>query len=170
MKPIRALLTALALGVASLAMVACSDASANEGAGSDSPSATAPADPDAPVTSDDPTPAPTETPEWDHERVEEAAPIESFEVLVLESFPPQYRLKIVSGLASGCAAFDRTEVERVGNTFNVSVINTMPAPDAQVACTMIYGYHEQSVALEGIESGVEYTVNVNDKTMTFEGQ
>src|SRR5690606_7542461 len=107
---------------------------------------------------------------WDHERVEQLAPIEEIDVIVRESFPPQYVLQITSGLPSGCAAFERTEVERVGNTFNVTVVNTMPAPDAQIACTMIYGYHQQSVDLEDIESGVEYTVNVNDASMTFTGQ
>lgn len=178
MNPIRATVSAFALGVLSLALIACDGASADQDdTSTTTPEPTAsdpvtntPGGPDTPVDSNDPTPAPTSTPDWDHERVEELAPIESIDVVVRESFPPQYALQITSGLPSGCAAFERTDVEREGNVFTVTVINTMPAPDADVACTMIYGYFDQSVTLEDIESGVEYTVNANDKTLTFTGQ
>ena len=176
MNPIRAALGVLALGVLSVALVACDGASADTSDDEPTPTATAPDSgtgtlrPDTPVDSDDPTPAPTETPEWDHPRAEERAPIEEIDVIVRESFPPQYVLHIVSGLPSGCAAFERTDVERDGNTFNVTVINTMPAPGADVACTMIYGYFQQDIVLEDIEPGAEYTVNVNDQTLTFTAQ
>lgn len=115
-------------------------------------------------------PTPTE-PAGDFERVEELAPIEELEVLFAESNPVQHRLHIVSGLPSGCAAFERVDVERDGTTFNVEVINTMPAPDEEVACTMIYGFHETTVELgDDLEVGTEYTVNVNDETITFVAQ
>lgn len=180
MNPIRATVSALALGVLSLALVACDGASAdNTGTGdsaTETPTVVEPAtttNPDTPVDSDDPTTVPSEptaTPEWDHPRVEELAPIESIDILIRESFPPQYSLQITSGLPSGCAAFERTDVSREGNTFTVTVLNTMPAPNSDVMCTMIYGYYDQAVTLEGIESGVEYTVNVNDQSLTFTGQ
>ncbi|MCK9485907.1 MAG: hypothetical protein M0R73_04285 [Dehalococcoidia bacterium] len=175
MNPIRATLSALALGVLSLGLVACDGASAdgNTDDRTETPTAAAPVTgPDTPVDSDDATaqPGDSATPAWDHPRMEELAPIERIDVIVRESFPPQYVLEITSGLPSGCAAFERTDVTREGNTFKVSVVNTVPAPDADVACTMIYGYYDQSVLLEDIESGVEYTVDVNDKTLTFTGQ
>jgi hypothetical protein len=166
----------------SIALVACDGAAADDDNG-DQPTATAPAgstgtgtstpDGDTPVSPGDPTPTPQPTTTMspdDVPRVEVLAPIDELDVLIAESFPPQYSLHIVSGLPSGCAAFERIEVERDGNTFNVAVINTVPEPNANVACTMIYGMVEHSVALEGIESGVEYTVNVNDRTTTFRGQ
>jgi hypothetical protein len=107
----------------------------------------------------------------DDSRVEVDAPIEEIDVLFLESFPVQHRLHVISGLPSGCAAFEGIEVVRDGTTFNVTVTNTMPAPDQDIACTMIYGYHESTVDLgNDLESGTEYTVNVNDKTMTFVAQ
>ena len=47
----------------------------------------------------------------------------------------------------------------------------MPAPDQEIACTMIYGYKESTVSLGvGLESGTEYTVHVNDQTTTFVAQ
>jgi len=178
-----------AAAVLSVSAVACSsdDDAATEG-DDGTPTATAPADGtptgtptgtpsggDQP-TSNDGTPAPTETQApgdggANVERVEELAPIEEINVLFLESFPVQYRLDVTSGLPSGCAAFESIEVEQDGTTFNVTVLNTMPAPDQEVACTMIYGYHESTVDLgTGLESGTEYTVNVNDKTTTFVAQ
>lgn len=155
--------------------------SAGGNAGSPAVSPTAPGSvsatpgPDTPVSSDDPsspTPAPTEDPGLaDGTRVVALAPIESIDVLFLESFPVQYRLHVVSGLPSGCAAFHGVEVEREGTTFTVTVTNTVPAPNQQIACTMIYGLKETSVDLgTGLESGTEYTVNVNDQTTTFVAQ
>lgn len=183
-----------AAAVLSVSAVACSsdDDAGTDGGDDGTPAATAPpdgtqtgspsgtptgtpSDGDQP-TSNDGTPAPTETQApgdggANVERVEELAPIEEINVLFLESFPVQYRLDVTSGLPSGCAAFESIEVEQDGTTFNVTVLNTMPAPDQDVACTMIYGYHESTVDLgTGLESGTEYTVNVNDKTTTFVAQ
>lgn len=180
-----------AAAVLSLSAVACSS---DEDAGTDdtdgTPTATAPATDGTPVdgtptgtpsggdqpTSSTGTPTPTETQApadggGDIERVEELAPIEEMQVQFLESFPVQYRLDVTSGLPSGCAEFESIEVEQDGTTFNVTVTNTVPAPNQDIACTMIYGYHESTVDLgTGLESGTEYTVHVNDKTTTFVAQ
>jgi len=157
MKRLVMLLTA---GVMAVALVACDN-------GGDSTT-----DPIVdPTPSGSTAPVAPPTPAVDFERVEEMAPIEELEVLFAESFPVQHRLHIVSGLPSGCAAFERVDVEREGTTFNVSVINTMPAPDEQVACTMIYGYHESTVELgSDLEVGTEYTVDVNGEVITFVAQ
>ena len=167
-------LALLALGAASIAMIACSGASATEedrngnDAGTTPPSATQPI-----VIPNDGRegqsigqPAPGIN-DQDFDRVEEVAPIEDFGVVSRDTAPPTSVLHITSGLPSGCAAFERIEVGRDGNTVEVTVINTMPAPDAMVACTMIYGWMEHEVELEEIESGVEYTVIVNGESITF---
>lgn len=101
----------------------------------------------------------------------EDAPIDELEVLTLESFPPQYNLRIVSGLPSGCAVFDKAEeTAREGTTITVRVTNTMP-DDPDVACTAIYGMKETVLSLgSDFESGTTYTVNVNDKSVTFTAQ
>ncbi|MCA9848327.1 MAG: hypothetical protein KC458_07755 [Dehalococcoidia bacterium] len=183
MTRMRSMALLFAAAVLSVAMIACSDDEAGDGDTSPtatSPVATAPAGsttpgsatpgPDSPVSSDDPTPSGTHEPRPadDFDRVEVPAPIESAEVLFLESFPVQHHLHIVSGLPSGCAQFVGAEVERDGTTFTVTVTNSVPAPDQEVACTAIYGYQESNVDLgNDLEAGTEYTVNVNDMTLTF---
>lgn len=98
------------------------------------------------------------------------APIDELDLAVMESYPPQYLLRIVSGLPSGCAEFSHSDVERDGDTIKVTIWNTVPADDT-VPCTMIYGMHESSVNLgSDFESGSEYTVYVNDQRITFTAQ
>jgi hypothetical protein len=94
-------------------------------------------------------------------RKEVLAPVEAAEVVVRESFPPQYAVRITSGLPSGCAVFDRIDVERDGAVLEVTVWNTLPADD-RVACTMIYGIADHTRELGGdFESGQTYEVRVN---------
>lgn len=105
-------------------------------------------------------------------RVQQLAPIESVDVIVAESFPPQYFVEVGYGLPSGCVQRDDYEVTRDGNRIDIAVTILMPAPDVMVACTMIYGYDSYNVPL-GIDfqSGESYTVVVNDdRTETFVAQ
>ncbi len=96
------------------------------------------------------------------------APIESIDIRVAESAPPQYSLDVVSGLPSGCAKFDRYEVERFGATINVTVWNLEPIPGPGVFCTAIYGMVEHAIPLgSSFQRGTTYTVHVNDVTQTF---
>jgi hypothetical protein len=107
----------------------------------------------------------------DYPIVEEPAPIESVEMRVAESYPLQYFVQVVSGLPSGCASFARSEVTRAGNTFEIAILNYMPAPDSNTSCTAIYGMMDHSFRLEGeLRSGETYTVRVNDVTVTFVAQ
>ncbi len=104
--------------------------------------------------------------------VEALAPIESVELLILESFPPQYNLLITSGLPSGCAEFSRYDVQRVDDTtIAVQIWNLVPAPDSLIACTAIYGLVDTTISLgSDFVSGVTYTVTVNDFETTFDAQ
>ena len=103
--------------------------------------------------------------------VEVLAPIDSVNVLIAESFPPQYFVEVVSGLPSGCAEFNGHDVARDGTTIRITVNNLEPASEALVLCTAIYGMHQSNVALgSDFESGTEYTVHVNDATETFVAQ
>lgn len=99
------------------------------------------------------------------------APIDGLDIIVRESFPPQYAVHIVSGLPSGCAKFDKAEVTgRSGNEITVHVTNTLP-DDPNIACTAIYGTHESTVELgSDFTSGTTYTVRVNDKSVDFTAQ
>lgn len=106
----------------------------------------------------------------DGDRKVVAAPIDEIEIQVMESFPPQYAVRIVSGLPSGCAAFHELTTARDGNTITITVTNTVPASD-EVICTMIYGMKEHNVNLgSDFVSGETYTVTVNGESETFIAQ
>jgi hypothetical protein len=96
-------------------------------------------------------------------REEVLAPIEGVEVT---SNGGSATAAIKSGLPSGCAQYSRAAVSRQGDLVQVEVYNTMPT--GNVACTMIYGITEHSVALgDGFVPGTTYTLQVNDRTQTF---
>ena len=84
---------ALILILMALAAVACAPAPA-------SPPQTLPNDTVGPTSQ--PTPGAAPEPNL----VVVAAPIESVEVIIAESFPPQYFLKVKSGLPNGCVRFN----------------------------------------------------------------
>ena len=122
-----------------------------------------------------PDPTPTESPAGDpppvpigdagYEVVEELAPIESVQILTLESYPEQFLVQIISGLPSGCATFSRAEVNQDGTDINIDVYNWVPSPDqvAVISCLFIYGMHDENVGLgSDFERGTTFTVFVND--------
>lgn len=94
------------------------------------------------------------------------APIDGIDVLIRESNPPQVSLKVTAGLPSGCARQHSHDVKRQGDTFIVTVLNSMPKGDP--ICTMIYGTYVLDLDLPGpFAPGATYTVNVNDEVRTF---
>lgn len=120
-------------------------------------------------SSDTPAPAtPTVTVPPDRERV--PAPIDSAEMVVRESAPPQYAVQLVSGLPNGCAQFAGITTLRTGAEITITVENSMPR-DKAIACTQIYGTREATVELgSDFTAGATYTVHVNDRTLTFTAQ
>lgn len=96
------------------------------------------------------------------------APIDDVEVVMRESFPVQYALRIVSGLPSGCAQFEGLAWTLEGTTITVQVDNLQPKADSGLMCTTIYGTKEHTVELgTDLTPGETYTVVVNDTTITF---
>jgi hypothetical protein len=120
-----------------------------------------------------PTPAPSPTPAPDTGRQVVPAPIDKLDLIVRQSQPPSYAVHILSGLPSGCAQFNDTRIASRGDTtITIEVTNTMPT-DPKVACTAIYGTHEEIVELgANFAAGVgqEYIVRVNDKELRFTAQ
>jgi hypothetical protein len=99
-----------------------------------------------------------------------AAPIDDLELITRESFPPQYAIRVVSGLPNGCHKFNGHELSRDGTNITIRVTNRVPT-DPNVVCTQVYGQHEEVVELGAdFESGAQYTVHVNEKTLTFTAQ
>ncbi len=101
--------------------------------------------------------------------VEVAAPIEGATVVLPGSVDGDYALMVTSGLPSGCARFSGTEVERSGSGFVVDVTNLMPDPREPIACTAVYGYHQETMILgSGLVPGEAYTVTINGElTISF---
>ena len=94
------------------------------------------------------------------------SPIESWELQVLESFPPQYQLHVVSGMHSGsCTQFNGYEIRRTEpDRIEVSVTHHVIA-DESVTCTADYPIVETVVPLGAdFQSGREYTVTVNSES------
>ena len=95
------------------------------------------------------------------------APIDELELIIRESFPPQYAVRIVSGLPNGCARFEDATLTA---PLEIRVRNSMPG-DPNIACTAIYGTHEETVDIgSDFVSGQEYVVRVNDKDLRFTAQ
>ena len=94
------------------------------------------------------------------------APIDTVDVVVGESAPPQYFLRVVSIQQDGCRDFDGYEVTRDGNRILVDVTNKQPEDMSVVLCLMIYKTTESNIALgSDFEAGETYEVIVNGEKM-----
>lgn len=132
------------------------------GSGPDSPVSSTPGTPTKllPVT---PSPSPTDGVKRD----QVFAPIDRVEVVVRESYPPQYSAVVDSGLPNGCTRFGDYKLTRDGSNIRITVYNVVPA-DKNVMCTMVYGTHTSYVDLgSSFLSGQKYTLHVNDTVKTF---
>ena len=90
--------------------------------------------------------------------------------MILESFPPQYNVVVVSGLPNSCASLGGYRVGRDGATVRIEMFIWDPAEPA-VACTEIYGAVENTIPLgSDFVPGMKYTVAVNEVTETFVAQ
>ncbi len=100
------------------------------------------------------------------------APIESVELLIMESDPVQVTVDIVAGLSNGCQEPGGVMSHVAGNIFGVTVSNSVPAMDG-IACTDDFRVYEESVRIGSREigaefkNGVTYTLVVNDKVLEF---
>jgi hypothetical protein len=93
------------------------------------------------------------------------APVVSVgEVTIAESFPPQYFLQVTSGQPNGCNRNAGWEVDIEQAVVRVTVLNSQPADLTVVLCTEIYVETVHNVALgsDAFQSGVEYSLFVND--------
>ncbi len=95
------------------------------------------------------------------------SPIESVEVVTLESAPHQYQLRVVSGMPKGssCSQLNGYEIRRKeSNRIDVAITHHQVA-DPFVTCTADYPVVETMVPLgSAFEPGMEYTVIVNSET------
>ena len=102
--------------------------------------------------------------------VQVTAPIVSVEVLVMESFPVQYSLVVVSGLPNACVSYAGYHLSREDNNIQVEMLNWTPT-DPQKACAQVYTTVETEIPLGSeFESGKTYTVVAGDLAETFVAQ
>lgn len=102
------------------------------------------------------------------------SPIRRAEIVILEIFPPQYRLNVISSLPRGssCSRFNGYGVARPSaNTIEVLVTHLEVAED-NVPCTRDLPVVETAVSLgSNFDSGEEYIVTINGQvTETFKAQ
>ena len=102
------------------------------------------------------------------------SPIESWEVDVLESSPPQYQLHVVSGMPAGssCSQFNGFEIRRIESQRLEVLITHHSVADPSARCTKDYPIVETVIPLgSDFETGIEYAVSVNaESDMTFTAQ
>jgi hypothetical protein len=98
--------------------------------------------------------------------IEELAPVEDIDILILESFPVQINVVARGNLPDGCTTIDQVTQERDGNTFRVTITTVRPVG---MECTQALEPFERVIALDvyGLPAGV-YTVDVNGVSDTFE--
>ena len=107
---------------------------------------------------------------YDTSLTQTQAPIESVTVLIMESFPPQYSVVVVSGLPNACVTFAGYRMDRDGDTVRIEVINWKPSR-SDVVCAQVYGTVETTIILGSeFNPGHTYTVEVNSITETFVAQ
>lgn len=97
------------------------------------------------------------------EMVRSPLQIESLEVILMESSPPQVDVQVVAIIPDGCTKALEPKVSRVDNTFQVEILGERPA---DMMCTQVVEFHEETIALGPVDPG-EYTVDVNGLTVTF---
>ena len=101
------------------------------------------------------------------------SPIESVEVDVLESTPPQYQLRIVSGLPKGssCSQFNGYEVRREESNRIEVLVTHHEVSEPTVVCTADYPSVETVVPLgSDFEPGEEHELRVNGEATSFIAQ
>jgi len=98
--------------------------------------------------------------------IEDLAPVEDIDILILESFPVQINVVARGNLPDGCTTIDQVTEERDGNTFRVTITTVRPVG---MECTQALEPFELVIALDvyGLPAGV-YTVDVNGVRDTFE--
>ncbi len=113
---------------------------------------------------------PTKGPDPDLAKVAVPAPIDRVGIEVMESYPLQYNLVIVSGLPNSCVSLGGYSLTRDGDAIKVEVTNLEPTAQL-IACAQVYGLVDTVIPLgSDFVPGETYTVVVNDVTTTFVAQ
>lgn len=91
-------------------------------------------------------------------------PISAVDVRVLDSNPAQVEAVVQGDLADSCTEVGLITQERQGATITVTILVTRPA---DAVCAAVITSVEQTIPLDGEFPPGEYTLQVNDQTVTF---
>lgn len=91
--------------------------------------------------------------------------INSVEIRVLESAPPQYGVHVTGYQPDGCTFPIQISQTRSGSTISIQIFREMPI---DVMCPMMIMEYSADIRLEGDFAAGAYTVEVNGTTATFE--
>ena len=108
-------------------------------------------------------------PEWPAAAVAES-PIRMVEIVILESFPVQYQVSVVSTLPLGskCSKFNGYDIDRRRGTEIRVTVTHLEVLDKNTPCTRDLPAVTTQIALgSDFTPGEEYTVIVNGETKTF---
>ena len=127
-----------------------------------SPDATAtPAETETATPEPSATPEPTPTLEAGQKPAD--APIESVDVTYQDGKP---LVTIVAGLPDGCAKPYSQDVVRDGDSFVITILNSVP--DKNAICTAIYRTYQIQVSIgDSLDAGQTYVVTANDQKTRF---
>lgn len=89
--------------------------------------------------------------------------IQSVDVLVAESHPPQVSVKVSGIIPDSCTKAREPEISRDGSRFTITIIGERPTG---LACAQVISAYERSIQLGTLDPG-SYTVNVNSVSKNF---
>jgi hypothetical protein len=100
----------------------------------------------------------------DPDVVVEPIHVDSVDVRVMESSPPQASAHVRGVLGDGCASFHSLEQQRSGNTVTVTILRERPR---DAVCTQIAKLYEDDIPLQGTFLPGDYLVRVNGVEKAF---
>ena len=90
--------------------------------------------------------------------VTEPIQIESVDVMILESAPPQVAARVRGVLGDGCATLHSVGQQRSGDTVTVTILRERPR---KAICTQIAKLYDEVIRLEGQFPAGNYLLRVN---------
>jgi acetolactate synthase regulatory subunit len=93
--------------------------------------------------------------------------IDSVDVAILESAPPQAVAHVTGVIGDGCSELNGVEQKRDGNTVTVTITRTRPV---DAICTQIAKLYDANIHLNGAFPAGNYVVKVNGVTKAFATQ
>jgi hypothetical protein len=90
--------------------------------------------------------------------------VDSVDVTVLESSPPQVAVQVQGVLGDGCSTLHSVAQQRVGNVVTVTILRERPR---DAVCTQIAKLYDEVIRLDGTFPPGDYVLRVNSVEKPF---